>query len=121
MPIKKDANGNVIKTGIIARGKDTIYKHLENFIEVNNELANKTWDEVTGEIKKRTNSKSIFRELKDSFGDFRKNKDDFNFWFEEVIEAKKSLKGKRVDLNANNTNFWNMFLFGGKNKKGFIS
>jgi len=120
VPTKTDANGNVIKTGIIARGKDTIYKHLENFIEVNNELANKTWDEVTGEIKKRTNNKSIFRELKGSFDDFRKNKDDFNFWFEEVAQAKKSLKGKRVDLNTNNTNFWNMFLFGGKNKKGFI-
>ena len=100
--------------------KDPIYKHLQNYLEIKDVLNNKTFNEITGEIKKRTYTKGVFSDLKDSFENFRKNKDDFDFWYREVEEGAEAFDGKYGNLDQNTSNFWSMFLFGGENQKGFV-
>jgi len=105
----------------IKTGSDSVLlKNLENYIPIYDQLKNKSFDEITGEIKKRTNTKNIMSDLKDSFSNFEKNKDKFIPWFKARELAKKDVKDKTLVLDENVLNFWNIFLFGGENKKGFI-
>ena len=105
----------------IKTGSDSVLlKNLENYIPIYDQLKNKSFDEITGEIKNRTNTKNIMSDLKDSFSNFEKNKDKFTPWFKARELAKKDVKDKTLILDENVLNFWNIFLFGGENKKGFI-